>query len=483
MPETYQNLIGGKWVDSNSGETFADINPADTDDIVGLFPASTAEDTRAAVAAAAAARSEWRAISAPRRGEYLAAAARIIERDLDSIAEGLTREEGKTLPESKGETARAVQVFDYFAGEGRRIFGETTPSEFGRTLLYTVKEPLGVVGIITPWNFPVAIPAWKLAPALVAGNTVVLKPASNAPLTALRIVRACEEAGLPAGVLNLLTGSGASVGAELAANPTVKGISFTGSDTVGSSLYGRVTGRGARCQCEMGGKNPMVVMEDADLDKAVSLTINGAIWSTGQKCTATSRAIVHRDVVEEFTAKILEGVASIKVGNGREEGVQVGPSIDEAQMNTVLEYIEIGREEGARLLAGGNRLTGEPYDRGYFVEPTVFGDVSNDMRIAQEEIFGPVLGIITAADFEEAVNIANNTRFGLSASICTRDIHRAMEFADRIEAGMVHINSPTVGAEVQVPFGGMKDSSTGTREQGHVAVDFYTDTKTVYLEY
>ncbi|GBE58470.1 aldehyde dehydrogenase, thermostable [bacterium BMS3Abin01] len=483
MPEIYQNLIGGKWVDSSSGETFADINPADTGDIVGLFQASTAEDTRAAVAAAAAARREWRALSAPRRGEYLAATARIIERDLGGIAEGLTREEGKTLPEGKGETARAVQVFDYFAGEGRRIFGETTPSEFGRTLLYTVKEPLGVVGIITPWNFPVAIPAWKLAPALIAGNTVVLKPASNAPLTALRIVRACEEAGLPAGVLNFITGSGASVGAELAASPVVRGISFTGSDTVGSSLYGRVTGRGAKCQCEMGGKNPMVVMEDADLEKAVNLTINGAIWSTGQKCTATSRAIVHQDVVEEFTAKVLEGVASIRVGNGLEEGVQVGPSIDEAQMNTVLEYIEIGKEEGARLLAGGNRLTGDPYDRGYFVEPTVFGDVSNDMRIAQEEIFGPVLGIITAADFEEAVNIANDTRFGLSASICTGDIHRAMEFADRIEAGMVHINSPTVGAEVQVPFGGMKDSSTGTREQGHVAVDFYTDTKTVYLEY
>ncbi len=483
MPETYQNLIGGKWVDSATGETFADVNPADTDEVVGVFQASGAEDTAAAIAAAEEAAAGWRAVSPPKRGEYLAAVARIIERDLESIAEGLTREEGKTLPEARGETARAVQVFDFFAQEGRRLGGETTPSEFGRTLLYTVKEPLGVVGLITPWNFPVAIPAWKLAPALVSGNTVVLKPASAAPLTALCIVQACEEAGLPDGVLNFITGGGATVGAELAVNPAVRGISFTGYDTVGGNLYGLVSGRGGKCQCEMGGKNPMVVMEDADLDKAVNLTINGAMWSTGQKCTATSRAIVHRDVVEEFTAKVLEGVAAIKVGNGLEEDTQVGPSIDEAQLNTVLEYIEIGKGEGAELLAGGNRLTDPPHDKGYFVEPTVFGGVSNDMRIAREEIFGPVVGIIAVADFEEAVAVANDTRFGLSASICTRDIHRAMEFADRSEAGMVHINSPTVGAEVQVPFGGMKDSSTGTREQGTVAVDFYTETKTVYLEY
>lgn len=483
MPDIYQNLIGGKWVDSASGESFADVNPADTDDIVGHFQASTAEDTRAAIDAAAEAAREWRAVSPPKRGEYLAAAARIIERDLADIAEGLTREEGKTLPEAMGETARAVQIFDFFAQEGRRLSGETTPSEFGRTLLYTVKEPLGVVGIITPWNFPVAIPAWKLAPALVSGNAVIMKPASAAPLTALRIVRALEEAGLPAGVLSFITGSGSFVGTELAANPAVRGISFTGSDTVGSSLYGQVTARNAKCQCEMGGKNPMVVMEDADLEQAVNLTINGAMWSTGQKCTATSRAIVHQDVVDQFTEMILKGVAAIMIGNGLEEGIQMGPSIDEAQLQTVLDYIEIGKGEGARLLAGGNRLTEPPYDKGCFVEPTVFGDVTNDMRIAREEIFGPVVGIIEVVDFEEALAVANDTRFGLSASICTSDIHRAMEFADRIEAGMVHINSPTVGAEVQVPFGGMKDSSTGTREQGTVAVDFYTDTKTVYLEY
>ncbi|MHB8142838.1 MAG: aldehyde dehydrogenase family protein [Thermoleophilia bacterium] len=483
MTDLYQNLIDGKWIDSGSGETFTNINPADRDDIVGNFQDSTVADIEAAVAAAQQARSEWRALGAPRRGEILARAARLIERDLEKIAAGLTREEGKTLPEARGETARAVQIFDYFAGEGRRLSGETTPSEFGRTLLYTVREPLGVVGLITPWNFPVAIPAWKLAPALVSGNTVVLKPASGAPLTALNIVRALEEAGLPAGVLNFVTGSGLVAGAGLVASGAVAGVSFTGSDTVGCGIYALVTGRGGKAQCEMGGKNPLIVLADADIDKAVELAINGAMWSTGQKCTATSRAIVHQSVVEEFTEKLLAAVADIRVGNGAEPETQVGPSIDETQLQTVLRYIDIGKEEGARLLAGGERLTEPPLDRGFFVAPTVFGDVTPQMRIAQEEIFGPVLAIIAVADFEEAMQVANSVRFGLSASICTRDLTRAMEFIDRIEAGLVHVNSPTVGAEVQVPFGGMKDSSTGTREQGRVAIDFYTEIKTVYLEY
>ena len=483
MTETYRNYIGGKWVDSVSGETFADLNPADTGDSVGNFQASTAEDTRAAIAAAEEARPAWRAMSPPARGEILARTARILENDLDRIAGELTREEGKTIGEARGETARAVQIFDYFAGEGRRLSGETTPSEFGRTLLYTVREPLGTVGLITPWNFPVAIPAWKMAPALVSGNTVVIKPASAAPKTALNIVEALAEAGLPAGVINYVTGSGPVVGNEITSNPAVKGVSFTGSDTVGCGIYRQVTGRGGKAQCEMGGKNPIIVLEDADLDKAVHLSIMGAMWSTGQKCTATSRAIVHKDVVGEFTAKALASVAAIKVGNGLEEGTQVGPCIDEAQLNTVLAYVQTGEDEGAQLLAGGSRLSEPPFDRGWFVEPTVFGGVDPQMKIAQEEIFGPVLAIIAVDDFDEAMSVANATRFGLSAAICTRDITRAMEFVDRIEAGLVHVNSPTVGAEVQVPFGGMKDSSTGTREQGRVAVDFYTYIKTVYLEY
>lgn len=483
MPETHQNYIGGEWVDASSSQTFADINPANTDDIVAHFQSATVEDVRAAIDAAQQAQPGWAAMTPPRRGEVLARAARIIEAEAGRIACDLTREEGKTLTEARGETLRAIQIFDYFAGEGRRLSGETTPSEYGRTLLYTVRVPLGAVGLITPWNFPIAIPAWKLAPALISGNAVVLKPASAAPLTALNIVRALEEAGLPAGVLNFVTGSGSVAGNELVASPAVKGLSFTGSDTVGCDIYGRVTGRGGKAQCEMGGKNPVIVLEDADIDKAVDITIAGAMWSTGQKCTATSRAIVDKAVAEEFTEKLLEGVAAIKVGDGMDEKTQVGPAIDEAQLNTVLNFIETGKKEGAKLLHGGNRLTGAPYDKGYFVEPTVFADVAPKMKIAQEEIFGPVLAIITVSGFDEAVEVANAVRFGLSASICTRDISRAMEFVDRIEAGLVHINSPTAGAEVQVPFGGMKDSSTGTREQGKVAVDFYTETKTVYLEY
>ncbi len=483
MTENFQNYIGGKWVDSASGETFADINPADTGDIVGNFQASTAEDARAAIAAAETARAEWRAVSAPKRGEILARAARIIEADTGRIAEELTREEGKTLVEAKGETARAVQIFDYFAGEGRRLCGETTPSEYGRTFLYTIREPLGTVGLITPWNFPVAIPAWKLAPALVSGNTVVMKPASNAPKTSLNIVMALESAGLPAGVLNFVTGSGHTVGREITGNPAVKGVSFTGSDTVGCGIYSQVTGHGGKAQCEMGGKNPVIVLEDANLDKAVNMSINGAMWSTGQKCTATSRAIVHKDVVAEFTAKVVAAAAAIRVGNGLDANTQVGPSIDETQMNIVLNYIETGKGEGAELLTGGSRLSEPPFDKGFFVEPTIFGGVTPGMKIAQEEIFGPMLAIIAIDDFEQAMAVANDTRFGLSAAICTRDITRAMEFVDRIDAGLVHVNSPTVGAEVQVPFGGMKDSSTGTREQGRVAVDFYTQIKTVYLEY
>ncbi len=483
MSETYQNFIAGKWADSASGKTFDNINPANTSDVIGSFQDSTADDARSAISAAREAAPEWRALSAPRRGQLLARAARIIERDLDRIARELTREEGKTLAEAKAETSRAVQIFDYFAGEGRRLSGETAPSEFGRTLLYTVREPLGVVGLITPWNFPIAVPAWKLAPALVSGNTVVLKPASAAPLTALNVVKALAEAGLPDGVLNFITGSGAVAGAELAANTGVAGLSFTGSDVVGSGIYACVSGRGGKAQCEMGGKNPIIILADADLDKAVNLSINGAIWSTGQKCTATSRAIVHKDVAGEYTARLLEQVAAIRVGDGMDPAVQVGPVIDEVQLNTVLASIEAGKEEGARLAAGGGKMTEAPLDQGFFVEPTVFVDVKGDMQLAQEEIFGPVLAVIAVTGFEEAVQVANSVRFGLSAAICTSDISRAMEFADRIEAGLVHINSPTVGAEVQVPFGGMKASSTGTREQGRVAVDFYTQIKTVYLEY
>ena len=346
-----------------------------------------------------------------------------------------------------------------------------------------MKEPLGVVGLITPWNFPIAIPAWKALPALVAGNTVVLKPATLSPISSYHLVKALEEAGLPKGVLNMVTGPGRSVGDELVTNPAVKAVSFTGSNTVGTRLYDQVTGRGAKCQCEMGGKNPTIVLEDADLNVAVQQTLLGAMWSTGQKCTATSRVLVHKDVIGAFTEKIVAAAKALKVGNGLTDGVQIGPAVDESQLKNILNYIEIGKNEGAKLLAGGERLTGGDYDKGWFVQPTVFGDVDPQMRIAQEEIFGPVLGIIPIDDFDQAMEIANDVAFGLSASLITTNLKRAFEYVSRIQAGIVHVNAQTAGAEVQVPFGGYKGSSTGTREQGNVAVDFYTQIKTVYLHY
>ncbi|GIX07097.1 MAG: aldehyde dehydrogenase [Candidatus Poribacteria bacterium] len=483
MTQEYLNYINGEWVPARSGRTFENINPADTSDIVGVHPESDREDTIAAIEAAEAAFAEWSRWEPPRRGKILFKAAQILESRAEEVGRLLTREEGKTLKEGIGETLRTVELLEFFGGEARRLTGETFPSQQPGTFLYTIREPLGVVGLITPWNFPIAIPAWKALPALIAGNTVVLKPASLAPISACQLVKALEEAGLPPGVLNLVTGPGRTVGEELATNPKVKAVSFTGSNAVGTRLYDVVSSRGAKCQCEMGGKNPIIVLEDADLDRAVEFTVAGAMWSTGQKCTATSRAIVLKPVVREFTEKLVERVRRLKVGNGLDPSVEIGPAIDEAALKNILNYIEIGKAEGAKLLCGGERLTGGDYDKGYFVQPTVFGDVHPQMRIAQEEIFGPVVGIIAVDSFEEAIEVANNVRYGLSASIVTNDLKRAFQYIHSIQAGIVHVNGQTAGAEVQVPFGGYKGSSTGTREQGHVAIEFYTQIKTVYLHH
>ncbi|MDA1192599.1 MAG: aldehyde dehydrogenase family protein, partial [Candidatus Poribacteria bacterium] len=483
MAQEYKNFINGEWQPAKSGNTFENINPADTSEVVGIHPDSGRDDARDAIAAAEAAFPAWRALSAPARGKILFKAAQILEARAKEVGRDLVREEGKTLPEGIGETLRAVELLEWYGGEARRLVGENFPSGQPPTFLYTVKEPLGVVGLITPWNFPIAIPAWKALPALVAGNTVVLKPATLSPISSYHLVKALEEAGLPKGVLNMVTGPGRSVGDELVTNPAVKAVSFTGSNTVGTRLYDQVTGRGAKCQCEMGGKNPTIVLEDADLNVAVQQTLLGAMWSTGQKCTATSRVLVHKDVIGAFTEKIVAAAKALKVGNGLTDGVQIGPAVDESQLKNILNYIEIGKNEGAKLLAGGERLTGGDYDKGWFVQPTVFGDVDPQMRIAQEEIFGPVLGIIPIDDFDQAMEIANDVAFGLSASLITTNLKRAFEYVSRIQAGIVHVNAQTAGAEVQVPFGGYKGSSTGTREQGNVAVDFYTQIKTVYLHY
>jgi acyl-CoA reductase-like NAD-dependent aldehyde dehydrogenase len=483
MPEVFRNYIAGQWVECKSKKTVPNINPADTGETVGLFQSSAAEDAQAACDAAAKAQPAWAGLPAPRRGEFLFKAAEILESRLDKLAEEMTREEGKTRPEAKGEVKRAINIFRYFGGEGARAFSYQIPSERDNVFCYTMRKPLGVVALITPWNFPSAIPAWKMAPALVAGNTVVIKPASLAPLSAYRLVEGLHEAGISAGAINYVTGSGGAVGNTLVDHPAVRAVSFTGSCEIGGKLYDRVTRRRIRVQLEMGGKNPTVVLKDADLDYAADILVNGAFFSTGQKCTACSRAVIEKAIYEPLVEKLVAKTKKLKVGNGLEPGVGMGPAVDESQLKTDLEYIEIAKKEGAKLLCGGNRLTGGVYDKGYFVEPTIFADVTNQMRIAQEEVFGPVLALMVAEDFDDAMRLANSVRFGLSASIVSRDLTRVHQFINRIEAGLITVNLPTAGVEYQLPFGGTKESSFGMREQGPLALDFYTEARTVYMKY
>jgi len=414
----------------------------------------------------------------------LSRAAHILESRKVALAELLTREEGKTLAEAAGEVQRAVDIFRFFGGLSYTLGGQTLPHDLPGNLLYTRREPLGVVALITPWNFPVAIPAWKLAPALVAGNTVVLKPATPAPALALELARALAEAGLPAGVLNVVVGAGREVGHELATHPAVAALSFTGSHAVGQQIHELLARRMARSQMEMGGKNPTLVLADADLDLAVNLVARAAFGLTGQACTATSRVIVERPVAAAFTEKLVARARALKVGPGLAPGVEMGPAVNEAQLQTDLEYVAIAREEGAQLLCGGRRLTEGGYAHGWFLEPTVFGGVTPAMRLAREEVFGPVLAVIEVGDFDEALAVANGVDVGLSASVVTRDLKRAMLFAERIEAGVVKINQISTGLALQAPFGGVKKSSTDSfKEQGAGAIEFYSRLKTVYLDY
>jgi len=483
MPEVFRNYVAGQWVECKSQKTFPNINPADTDEVVGLFQASGPADVQEACGVAAKAQPGWAALPAPRRGEYLFKAAEILESRLAKLGADMTREEGKTLPEAKAEVKRAINIFRYFGGEGARQFSYQIPSERENVFCYTMRKPLGVVGLITPWNFPSAIPAWKMAPALVGGNTVVIKPASLAPLSALRLVEALHEAGIPAGAINYVTGGGGTVGNTLVDHPAIRAVSFTGSCEVGNTLYDRVARRKIRVQLEMGGKNPTVVLKDADLNYAADVLVNGAFFSTGQKCTACSRAVIERAIYERLVEILVAKTRKMKVGNGLEPGIDMGPAVDASQLETDLKYIEIAKQEGAKLLCGGNRLTGGIYDKGYFVEPTIFGEVTPEMRIAQEEVFGPVLALMVAEDFEDAMRLANSARFGLSASIVSRDLTRVHQFINSIQAGLITVNLPTAGVEYQLPFGGTKESSFGMREQGPLALDFYTETRTVYLKY
>ena len=480
MPETFRNYINGEWVD---GPTFENRNPANTDELVGLFVKGTAADVDRAAAAAQAAFLKWSTMPGPARGALLFKVADILEKKFDQLGEEMCREEGKTLPEAKGEVRRAINIFRYFGSEGSRLPGHLVPSERDRVHMFAIRKPIGVVGLITPWNFPIAIPAWKLAPALVCGNTVILKPASVAPLSAWRIVEACHEAGIPPGVVNFIAGSGGTIGGALVNAKPVKAISFTGSVDIGNWVHTEGSKRHLRLQLEMGGKNPTIVLADCDFNAAVENVVNAAFFSTGQKCTATSRAIVEAPIYDKFVAALVERTKKLKVGNGMEAGIDIGPAVDEGQLETDLKYIAIGRQETGEPLCGGNRLTGGAYDKGYFVEPTVFADVKEGDTLAKEEVFGPVLAIMKASDPADALRMANATEFGLSASIQTTNISRVFEFVYGCEAGLLTVNLPSAGVEYQLPFGGTKDSSFGPKEQGPAAMDFYSDYKTVYLKY
>ncbi|WP_313692486.1 aldehyde dehydrogenase family protein [Halorarum halobium] len=483
MAREYGNYVNGEWVDSESGETFEVVNPASTDEVVARFQNSTTGDVETAIEAAVGTQDHWADTPGPERGALLNRAGQALDARSEEATEALVREEGKTWAEAAGEVQRAVDIFAYYGQKARDLGGVVKSPSGRRTELYTKREPLGTVSIITPWNYPIAIPAWKLAPALAAGNTVVAKPASEAPNSTRIIFECLDEAGLPDGVANYVTGPGSEVGAPLAGHDGIDGVSFTGSTAVGTTVARAAATDLKRVQCEMGGKNPTVVMPSADVEEAVKILGVGAFGTTGQSCTAASRAIVHEQVYDEFVEAMVEYADAIEVGSGL-ENPDVGPHVSQGEVESTLEYVDHGRDEGATLETGGERLTDGEYADGYYVRPAVFSDVDNDMRIAQEEIFGPVLSVIEASDFEDALELANDVEYGLSASIVTQDLTEADEFLDGIEAGVAKVNEKTTGLELHVPFGGYKQSSTNTyREQGDAGLDFFTSTKTVYRNY
>ncbi len=474
----YPNYIGGEWVGSRSGEWFEDANPADTRDVVGRFPVSTREDVEAAVDAAKSAADRWRRLPAPRRAEILFRLGEILIRHKDRFAREMTREMGKVLKETGGDVQEAIDCTYYTAGEGRRLHGFTTPAEMPDKFAMCVRQPVGVCGLITPWNFPMAIPSWKLIPALVCGNTVVIKPAEDTPLSTYNLVTACEEAGVPAGVVNLVTGHGETAGAALVNHPSVRLISFTGSTETGRIVAGACADRNAICSLEMGGKNVIMVMEDADLDLAVEGAVWGAFGTSGQRCTASSRIVVHKKVYKKFTQMLVERAKNLRVGNGLGEKTDVGPVINADAVHKILGYIEIGqKEDGAKLACGGRRLEGGEHANGYFIEPTVFTDAAPDMRIAQEEIFGPVLVVIPYEDDDDAVRIANESDYGLGGAIFSGDKERAIRVAKRIRAGSISVNGG-VSITGDLPFGGYKASGVG-REWGREGIEEFLETKAI----
>ncbi|MCQ9617748.1 aldehyde dehydrogenase family protein [Paenalcaligenes niemegkensis] len=475
----FKNYIDGQWVSSVSGRTSQNINPADNADSVGSFQESTADDARAAVEAAQRAFHQWRATPISKRAQVLEAAADYLEANADVIAEGLTREEGKGRGQSKGEVLRSAQTLRFYAVEGQTYTGETFPQDDPDMLVYTHREPLGVVTVIAPWNFPISIPARKIAPALIMGNTVVFKPSSDTPLTGYYLAKAFAEAGVPAGVLNFITGRASAVGPVLTESPEVRAISFTGSTAAGEKIA-KAARMSTRTQMELGGKNPLIVMEDADIDLAVKLVVQGGFALSGQACTGTSRVLVHQAIKKDFTAKLIEKVKTLTVGNGLNGNFDLGPIATESQMQSILDYVAVGKSEATHLY-GGERLTDGDLAKGFYVQPAVFDDVTQEMRIAREEIFGPVIALIEIDSYEDALAKANDTEYGLAASIVTENSNYAHRFATDIEAGTVKINRTTTGNLVNAPFGGLKQSSTSTfRESGRTGLEFYTQIKTVY---
>jgi alpha-ketoglutaric semialdehyde dehydrogenase len=479
----FHNLIHGEWVESSSGKSFPDINPADTRDVVGEFPESSDQDTAAAIESARKAYPKWRLTPAPKRAEILFRAAERLVAQKDRFARDMTREMGKVLKESAGDVQEAIDMSYYIAGEGRRLHGHTTPSELPDKYMMSIRVPLGVAALITPWNFPMAIPSWKTIPALVTGNTVILKPSPEATLSAYNFVKVLHEAGLPPGVINLLTGTGKNVGEQLVTSADVSIISFTGSTETGRAINQMAASSFKRISLEMGGKNGIIVMDDADLDLAVDGALWGGFGTTGQRCTAASRILLHEKIYQPFVEKFTARAKTLRVGNGLNPDIDMGPCINQSQLEKVDRYVNIGRQEGARLLLGGNRLEGEAYRYGYFYAPTIFGDVAPGMRIAKEEIFGPVVSLLRFNTLDQAIEICNDTIYGLSSAIYTQNVHHAFRAIRDLSAGITYMNAPTIGAEVHLPFGGVKQTGNGHREGGPTAIDLFTEWKTIYVDF
>jgi acyl-CoA reductase-like NAD-dependent aldehyde dehydrogenase len=480
---TYKNYIDGQWVASSSGRTFENRNPANTDDLIGAFQESTAADVNAAIAAAARAYEHWRLVPAPLRAEILFKAAQLIVERKEQYARDMTREMGKVLKETRGDVQEAIDMTFYMAGEGRRMFGQTVPSELRNKFAMSVRQPVGVSSIITPWNFPMAIPSWKIIPALVCGNTVVFKPSSMTPLSALNFVNVLTDAGVPPGVVNMITGDGPQVGTPMTTDPAVRIVSFTGSTHVGRIVSQASAPTFKKVHLEMGGKNVIMIMDDANLELAVDGCLWGGFGTSGQRCTAASRVVVHEKVYRKFVDEFVARAKSLVVGDGLDPKTEMGPSNSESQLATVQKYVKIGADEGAKLATGGHRLDKGPYAKGYFHEPTVFVDVDPKMRIAREEIFGPVVSVIPCKSLDEAIAIGNGVEYGLSASIYTQDINRAFQAMRDLYTGIFYVNAPTIGAEVHLPFGGTKNTGNGHREAGVAALDVFSEWKSIYIDF